>query len=56
MKTSTAYDQNAHPFFTKKFLKHSELERILERMCGSKIMIGFGVSIFVLLAGVVSSL
>ena len=43
MKTSTAYDHKAHPFFKK--IKYLELEGILGEKFGSKIMIGFGVSI-----------
>ena len=43
MKTSTAYDHKAHPFFKK--IKYLELEGILGEKCGSKIMIGFGVSL-----------
>lgn len=42
MKTS-AYDHKAHPFFKK--IKYLDLEGILGEKCGSKIMIGFGVSI-----------
>lgn len=50
MNTSSASGHNAHPF-SKKFLKNLELEGILERMCGSKKMISFGLCIFGLLVG-----
>lgn len=49
-KTSPACNHNDTLIF-QKLSKHLELDRILERMCGSKKMSGFGVSILVLPVG-----